>query len=117
MDENHFKIIIRNLIHNALKFTPHGGQVHIKFEEDNTGLKIKISDSGVGMNSDLVRDIMDKKLIRSTWGTQGEKGTGLGLSLSIELLEKNNGKIEIDSQLLKGTTFIVHLPQENQILI
>lgn len=110
MDENHLKIAIRNLIHNAIKFTPKKGKVSISLSKLDHLTLVKISDDGVGMDSDKVNSILDKELQSSVLGTAGEKGSGIGLSLSLGLLEKNNCEIALNSKLDQGTTFEILIP-------
>lgn len=110
MDENHLKIAIRNLIHNAIKFTPKKGKVSISLSKLDHLSLVKISDDGVGMDSDKVNSILDKELQSSVLGTAGEKGSGIGLSLSLGLLEKNNCEIALNSKLDQGTTFEILIP-------
>lgn len=109
-DKNTTMTIIRNLVSNALKFTPEGGTVAIKAEEAAGVAKIDITDTGVGMPKDKLKKLFQLQDKKSTYGTSGEKGLGLGLQLVHEFMEMNNGKIEVASEEGKGTTFTLWLP-------
>lgn len=109
-DKNTTMTILRNLVSNALKFTPEGGEVGIRASEENGLAKIKVYDTGVGMPKDKLKKLFQLQDKKSTYGTSGEKGLGLGLQLVHEFMEMNNGKIEVDSEEGKGTTFTLWLP-------
>ena len=103
IDANHLKIAIRNIIHNSLKFTAPGGDIKIKSLLDDNNVILTIEDSGVGMDESKIESILNKELQSSEKGTAGESGTGLGLSFSLELLEKNNCDVTINSEVGVGT--------------
>ena len=109
-DKNTTMTILRNLVSNALKFTPEGGKVGIRADEDGEMAKIEIYDTGVGMPQDKLKKLFQLQDKKSTYGTSGEKGLGLGLQLVHEFMEMNNGKIEVTSEEGKGTTFTLWLP-------
>ncbi|ASV32293.1 tetratricopeptide repeat-containing sensor histidine kinase [Maribacter cobaltidurans] len=108
-DLNHFRIIFRNLISNAIKFTHENGTIHIKGEITDNHTIIKVIDNGVGMSKVNINKIWDNKEHLSTFGTQSEKGTGLGLMLCKEMVEKNNGNIQLESEIDVGTSFFISL--------
>lgn len=114
-DLNSFLIIIRNLVDNALKFTPKGGTVEVNSSIKNEGMVIKIKDSGIGIPPQELASIFTLKKNKSARGTVGEKGTGLGLHLVNELVKINQGSIDISSQLEKGTTIKVTFPMSSKI--
>jgi PAS domain S-box-containing protein len=101
-----FDTVIRNLISNAIKFTPVGGKVTLTagYIEDHT-VEIKISDSGIGMTPELKDKLFLLNEKTSRKGTEGEPSTGLGLLLCKEFIEKHNGKIRVESEVGKGSTF------------
>lgn len=109
-DKNSVSTIIRNLISNAIKFTPEGGKVDITLSYEITMAVISIQDSGIGIPQEKMSHLFDFKGERSRWGTEGEKGVGLGLTLVNEFVELNNGRVEVESQEGKGTTFKIYLP-------
>lgn len=104
-DVKMLETILRNIISNAIKFTPDGGKITVSTEDLNEKLKIKIKDSGVGIPKDKIPQLFSISSNYTTLGTQKERGTGLGLVLCKEFVDSNNGIIEVDSELGKGTTF------------
>lgn len=110
-DENMLNSIIRNLIANAVKFTYKGGMVIVKAHKDEQGMiNISISDTGIGISSELREKLfkIEEKVGRK--GTDGEQSTGLGLMLCKEFVEKHSGKIWVESEEGKGSTFNFTLP-------
>ncbi len=110
-DGNQIDIVIRNLISNAIKFTPANGMITISSREQNTHWEISVRDTGIGMDKETMDNIFCDKSNHSTYGTNNEKGTGLGLSLCKEMVEKNNGIIWADSIVQRGTTFYFTVPK------
>ncbi|MBX2946459.1 MAG: tetratricopeptide repeat-containing sensor histidine kinase [Cyclobacteriaceae bacterium] len=110
-DSNTINLVIRNLISNALKFTNEGGEIKISAEEKANEWVVSVSDNGVGMKPEVVSMLFDKINPYSTRGTANEKGTGLGLILCKEFVEKNNGRIWVESEEGKGSTFWFTLPK------
>jgi signal transduction histidine kinase len=113
-DKDHLRIILRNLISNAIKFTQPGGKVSVEAHTEGDYAVISVIDTGVGMSDTQLNKLFDKNTHMTTYGTGGEKGTGLGLQLSYEIAQKNRGSISVFSSLGKGTTFIVRLPLAKQ---
>lgn len=116
-DRNTTMTIFRNLINNALKFTPEEGEVKILAERTGEGFLLKVSDSGVGMSAEKLENIWKLQDKKSTYGTSGEKGLGLGLQLVHEFVLLNKGEISVESEEGKGTTFIVSLPVFTQEVV
>lgn len=116
-DQNMVSTVFRNLVSNAVKFTAAGGEITLSAEVKDHHAEICVSDTGIGMNAEVKDKIfrIDSKL--STKGTSGEEGTGLGLVLCRELVEKNHGKIMVESQPGQGTKFIFTLPVSKEELI
>ncbi len=100
----------RNLINNAIKFTPEKGRIVIYSKLDKGQIEIGIQDTGVGMNQNTINNLFRIDKSFSTPGTNMEKGTGLGLILCKEFIEKNDGHIYVESELGKGSTFKIVLP-------
>jgi two-component system, sensor histidine kinase and response regulator len=111
-DEVSIHTVIRNLISNAIKFTNTNGSIWIRTKRSEHTLRIEIIDSGVGMSIDTIQKIFQKNEHYTSSGTNNEQGTGLGLMIVKEFVEKNNGKIIVDSVIGKGSTFVIELPTE-----
>ncbi|MBN1597502.1 MAG: hypothetical protein JW894_04370 [Bacteroidales bacterium] len=109
-DERMLNTILRNLIGNAVKFTHKGGRVIIQAARDKAFLTVSVSDNGVGMNPDQLSKIFKIDSHLTTQGTNNEGGTGLGLILCKEFVNKHGGKIWVESEPGKGSTFYFSLP-------
>ena len=110
VDKNTTMTILRNLVNNALKFTPEGGHVTIAASSTASKAEIKVQDSGVGIPEEKLKSLFKLQDKKSTYGTSGEKGLGLGLQLVCEFVEMNGGTIDVTSTVGEGTTFAVTLP-------
>lgn len=110
-DLNLLNGVIRNLLSNALKFTPIGGNINIGTIDATDSTIIYIKDSGIGMSESTIGKLfkIDEKISRP--GTEGESSTGLGLLLCKEYIDKHNGKIWAESEVNNGSTFFVSLPK------
>lgn len=102
--------LFQNLISNSIKFTPKGGKITTTLNSLSKYVEIKIADSGIGIEKDRLKNIFNVGAVTSTTGTQGEEGTGLGLALCQQIVNKNNGKISVESEPGKGTIFTILLP-------
>jgi PAS domain S-box-containing protein len=111
-DKKMVETVLRNLISNAIKFTHTKGTISISSEPADDYVVIKISDNGVGINAEIMSELFMVDKVQSTPGTKKETGTGLGLILCKELVEKQNGKMWIESKENEGTTFYFNLPVE-----
>ena len=109
-DPNALNTIIRNLVDNAIKYTPRGGRVEVISELNGSNIRILVKDTGEGMNKTQLDNIFVLQKNKSTQGTAGEKGSGLGLALVKDLVDLNKGQIKVSSTLKKGTTFEIMLP-------
>ena len=110
-DENHIDVVIRNLISNAIKFTPQQGTITIKATEEKKFWRIQVSDTGIGIDRRTQRKLFQENSNVTTYGTNNEKGTGLGLSLCKEMVERNKGKIWVESLPNSGSTFYFTIPK------
>jgi len=110
-DVNMIDTILRNLINNAIKFTPEGGRITVSAVQAGTEGQIRVVDSGVGVSQDQLADLLRIDRKTTTTGTAGETGTGLGLPLCAELIEKQGGTIALDSVLGKGMIATLSLPR------
>jgi two-component system, sensor histidine kinase and response regulator len=112
-DRQMLNLILRNLISNAIKFTPRGGNVCISTRENNDFITIRVKDTGIGMPPDILQRLTEAKSLRSTWGTENEKGSGLGLLLCKEFIARHQGSMQIKSAEGQGTSFTVTLPKSS----
>lgn len=110
-DADMLNLIIRNLLHNAIKFTPFGGVVEIGAINKNNECVIHVKDSGNGISLQQQRELFTLKT-KTTFGTNKEKGTGIGLMLCKEYTEMQNGKIWFDTRENFGTIFYLSFPNE-----
>ncbi|HKJ43046.1 MAG TPA: HAMP domain-containing sensor histidine kinase [Sunxiuqinia sp.] len=102
--------VLRNVLSNALKFTPENGTISIKTESKSEKVYLRIKDSGVGIPPEKLDEIFKFEASRSSLGTNGEVGSGFGLVVCRDFVQKNNGSIRIDSQLNSGTEVILEFP-------
>lgn len=109
-DERALQTTLRNLMSNAIKFTPDGGTVSISSEMENGKVKIKVKDTGTGIEKSVLDKLFSLER-KNTKGTAGERGTGLGLILCKELVEMNKGKLSVFSEVGKGSAFEFSLPK------
>lgn len=110
-DSNTINLVIRNLITNALKFTNDGGKVLIRAVDQSNEWQVSVEDNGIGMKPEVLKILFDKTAPYTTRGTANEKGTGLGLILCKEFVEKNGGRIWVESTEGSGSTFFFTLPK------
>lgn len=108
-DPNMFNTILRNLVSNAIKFTPKNGKIAVAANRDNTSTVISVSDNGIGLSNEDQTKLFRLDLNHSTPGTEEEKGTGLGLILCKEMIDKHDGKIWVESEKNVGTSFYFSL--------
>jgi signal transduction histidine kinase len=102
--------IFSNLLSNAVKFTGHGGTVSVALHPDGDGVRVKVHDTGLGISEPELPHIFDKFRQTTTKATDGETGAGLGLAIVRELVLLHKGRIDVTSQVNRGTTFTVFLP-------
>lgn len=100
------KTILRNLVSNAIKFTPRGGTIVISTEDfDRKYITINVKDNGIGMNKEMIDNLFHLQITTNRAGTEGEASNGLGLIITKELIEQQGGKLRIESQINLGSTF------------
>ena len=102
-DEDQLQVILRNLIHNAIKFSAFNDQIEIRTSLDHDRCQITIKDNGIGMTHQEIDTIVGSKQYFSKTGTEQEKGTGLGLLLCKEFITRNGGNMSIRSSVGEGT--------------
>jgi PAS domain S-box-containing protein len=104
------KLIIRNLVDNAVKFTPVGGIVDVSVVSKEEFVEFRITDNGAGITDEIRRKLFLSSSNISSRGTAGEEGAGLGLILCKNLVEKHGGQISVESTVNKSSTFIFTIP-------
>ncbi len=109
-DREMINTVVRNLVNNAIKFTPKEKQIKISCTKCNNEICVSVTDEGVGISEENLAKLfrIDKKV--KTIGTAGEKGTGLGLIICQEFIEKNKGSIKVNSTINSGSNFTFTLP-------
>lgn len=108
-DIDMLELIIRNLVQNAIKFTPVSGEIHIAHATEGDRGIITVKDNGVGMSDMKLKDLFTLK-VASSHGTGNEKGSGIGLHLCKEFMQLQEGDIWVNSEESKGSTFYISLP-------
>lgn len=110
-DVEMLRLVIRNLLSNALKFTQKGGQIIFYSEQSSGHQKIHVKDTGAGIDHTDMNKLFGNELF-STRGTENERGTGLGLKLCHDFIEKNNGMLSVTSKPGEGSVFTITLPTD-----
>ena len=114
-DEKMLSSVLRNLISNAIKFTPKAGKINIEARRNIDHVEVSISDTGVWMEKETIEKLFKIETSFTSRGTENEKGTGLGLLLCKEFVEKHGGTIWVDSEKGKGSTFTFSIPRTTKI--
>jgi len=112
-DADRMRQVVDNLLSNAIKFSPSGSVVNVACGQAGRILDITVTDQGPGIPSEDLDRLFDSFEKLSAQPTGGEKSTGLGLSIVKSIVDAHGGEIEVDSEVGRGTTFIVHLPVES----
>ena len=110
-DRNILATVIRNLISNAVKFTSNGGEISISIHEQDGSIIFSVKDTGVGIEKINLDRLFRIDTHFSTKGTEEESGSGLGLIICRDFIEKHNGKIWVESEIGKGSTFSFSIPK------
>ncbi len=110
-DKDMFWLLIRNLLSNAIKFTKPGGNIEINSSMEGDMAVIEVKDDGVGIESEYVGKLFRLDSHYSTEGTNNESGSGLGLILCKDIIDKHSGKIWVESEVGKGSSFMFTLPK------
>jgi PAS domain S-box-containing protein len=111
VDWNMVEIVVRNLLSNALKFTPEGGKIRISTTDNGQFIEVWIQDNGVGIREEDIDKLFRIDASFTTKGTANERGTGLGLILCKEFVERHGGNIWVESQEGEGSTFKFTIPK------
>jgi len=110
MDKDMLNLVLRNLVSNAIKFTPEKGNIKIGVHENCTIVEVYVQDNGTGISPEVLQKINSNGFY-STKGTASESGTGLGLKLCKEFMVRNGGQLYIESKPGEGSTFSFSLPK------
>ncbi|MBW4359957.1 tetratricopeptide repeat-containing sensor histidine kinase [Flavobacterium taihuense] len=116
-DKNMLQAIIRNVVLNAIKFTQKNGAVTIQGKQEGKNTIITVSDNGIGMSPKTIQNLFNLDGQNNRIGTDDEPSTGLGLILCREFIDKHKGKIWVESEEGKGTTFYISFPNRDSNLI
>jgi signal transduction histidine kinase len=114
VDQESLKIILRNLLDNAIKFSKSEGSIQIYSLEQAEYYDLIVKDSGIGMDASTTNELLKNTQLLSKKKNEEILGTGLGLHLVKSMVEKNQGKFSVESELEKGTKMIVSLPKKKQ---
>ena len=109
-DVDMLKAILRNLVSNAIKFTNSNGKIKLSAKQVNQDILFSVSDNGVGIDKERLKKLFDFSQFKTTLGTANERGTGFGLLLCKEFVDKQGGKIWVESEIGKGSTFNFTVP-------
>ena len=109
-DRNMMSTVIRNLLSNAIKYTMRSGNVQIVASKSDYAITISVIDNGVGINEENIKNLFSISQKTSSLGTDNETGTGLGLILCKEFIEQHGGRISVESEYGKGSSFVLFLP-------
>jgi PAS domain S-box-containing protein len=110
LDKDKFTVALVNLLGNAAKYTPNGGQVRMRVDAKDRALQIDVEDTGIGVSVEELPKILDKFFRSSDPRVQEQTGSGLGLSLANEIVRLHGGKLTVQSQLNKGSRFTIVVP-------
>ena len=115
-DKNMIRVVLRNLISNAIKFTQPAGEIHVIMIMNEQSVNVIVQDNGLGMSAEILNGLFKLDKTQSLNGTAGEKGTGLGLHLCREFVELNKGTITVESQKGFGSVFSFTIPKSRKTI-
>ncbi|MBP5427224.1 MAG: HAMP domain-containing protein [Clostridiales bacterium] len=115
IDRDRIEQVIVNILSNSIKYTPRGGRIEIATREDSDYVKVRIKDTGIGIPGEDLPRICERFYRVDKARSRKQGGTGLGLSIAKEILEQQNGKMEIESELNKGTVVTIYLSKREQM--
>ena len=116
LDGDRIKQVLINLVSNASKFTPEDGKIEVSARATPTSTILSVKDNGRGIPKNKVNNLFQKfyQIDPHLARTEGVQGLGLGLSIVKGIIDAHNGKIEVESELNKGTKFIVKIPHKTK---
>jgi signal transduction histidine kinase len=109
-DERRLKQLLYNLLSNALKFTPEGGEVRVEASRRGNAVELRVTDTGVGIPADQHDKIFESFYQVDSTLSKNAQGTGLGLAVVRQIAELHGGTIRVESESGEGSTFILTLP-------
>ena len=109
-DEEWLKRLVLNLVDNAIKFTAAGGRVDVRVRAEAERAVFQVSDTGIGISAELLPRIFDPFVRADPSRSHRTEGAGLGLSLVKWIIDRHNGRIDVQSTPAKGSTFTIYLP-------
>ena len=109
-DRDKIAMTLHNLVGNAIKYTPAGGTVTVKVDAGDSGVIVRVKDTGIGISSDETGRIFEKFYRSKDKRVAQVTGSGLGLALAREVARMHGGDITVESQLDRGSTFTLTLP-------
>ncbi|MBW1902267.1 MAG: hypothetical protein JRJ20_11620 [Deltaproteobacteria bacterium] len=115
-DKDQLKASIINILGNAVKYTPEGGQIEFVLREQDSMVLFDVLDTGYGMSEEDLAHIFDKFYRSKNPQVAEQQGTGLGLAIAAEIVQLHDGEIEVQSELGKGTHFTLKIPKEEYTL-
>lgn len=116
IDKSLMRIALNNLLTNAVKYNREGGLVRLEVEDLEEAIRVKVSDSGIGIAANDAERIFDKFYRSDSNEVRDRSGHGLGLSLANDIVKLHNGQLTVDSEPGEGTTFTIELFKEAQLL-
>jgi len=117
VDSRMISTVVRNVLINAIKFTPKGGKINIIIQEYDSGIEINIIDSGVGMKAEIAQNLFKHSHVESERGTENEEGLGMGLQICKSFVEKNDGTISVQSKEGEGSVFTITIPKGQELAV
>jgi signal transduction histidine kinase len=115
-DADRLNEVLGNILSNAFKFTPRGGRIALEARRDGAGMRVEVTDSGVGIPADKLPKIFEKFYQVDNSAQPRQAGSGLGLAIAREIVEAHGGTIGAESEPEKGTRFAVALPERPPVL-
>ncbi|UPL49259.1 PAS domain-containing sensor histidine kinase [Hymenobacter sublimis] len=112
LDRNKFMQVVNNLLSNSLKFTPDGGHIHVRLQDQGSEVLLTVVDTGIGIPQKFQDRLFERFTPARRPGLRGEKTTGLGMSIIKVIVELHRGHIWFESEEGKGTTFFIRLPRQ-----
>jgi signal transduction histidine kinase len=115
VDLDSLKIVLRNLLDNAIKFSPENSKISFYTVDTNTNFcQLVIQDSGLGMNQNTINELLEDNELLAKKSNSEIIGTGLGMQLCKQMIKKNGGTLDIESELNKGSKMILSFPKIEQ---